>query len=467
MSVAPSTTQQTKPSEFFVGTLDNRYNILNNQVNIDASGARVLIQRRTSNSGSSSLLGNACYNTKQTYFDISSSSDLRQYLLGFNILVKGYATIEDGRTPVDRTSVGIPWNSMGALLNGIQVRLNSSGNPVEIYSNNRYDVASTIRLLMEQSRTNLENMSETLFTPCFESDMDRATGFSLETQARSLKWLQDIAGHLIKRTMLWPLALLCSFAAVPSFIDIRRIELYLDWKAPNEVCFKKSAYAHTPYYFVEDVQCILDQSSMSVYQASMELKESISQKSTQRLFYKYYDVLETQYISSGSVVQNGVQNLESAVLCFPATVLGNPNYLQFTMNSLSTITFFYQGYSVPQTPMTMDTLNRQANGEAYFAYRKCCKKEFTTNYSPAIPYDTGFGAELNPHADETYFLYCATFSNSLNPHLTDAGELRAVTSQNVDPDPLNCSTNCKVYLVKIRNVAYEIHPDGTCEKWWA
>jgi len=474
MSSSVSTNQQSKPSDFFVGAIDQRYNILNQTINIDASGSRVLIQRRSSNTGTSTLIGNACFNTKQTYFDISSSSDLRQYLPGLTIMCRGYATIEDGTTQVDRTAVSIPWDSAAALLNGIQVRINGNGNPVEIYSNNRYDIAHLTRMVMEYSRTTLEGLSETLFTPCFESDAETNLQLSLEAQARSLKWLTDASGKMIKRQLLWPLGYLCSFAAVPAFLDIKRLEIFLDWKNPAEVCFKLSTYAHTPYYFIDDVQVILDQSSMSVFQSSLELKESITSNSTQRLFYKYYDVLETQYISSGTVVRNGVQNLEAAVLMFPCSILHTPagiqypNALQMTSNNLTTISFYYQGYSVPTTPMVLDVYNTMSTVEAYYHYKKCCKKELTMNFVPAIPWDTGYANESNPHNDSTYFLYCASFSNALAPHLSDAGELRVVTSQTVMPDPeLNSLVPCKCYLVCIRNVAFEMHPDGTAEKWWA
>ena len=452
-------------SEFFEGSIDPRFNILNSTINIDASNSRVLIQRRSSNTGSATYLGQTCFNTRQTYFDISSSSDLRQYLPGVCFVLRGYAVLEDGSTPVDRTSVGIPWNSM-CMLNGLQVRINSSGTPIEIYSNNRFDVASTIRLICEMSRTQLEGMSESLFTPCFETDADTGVTFSLETQARSLSWLQDVGGFVIKRSILWPLPLLCSFANVPAMCKINRIEFFFDWKNPDQVLFKKTAYNHTPQYLVEDIQCILDQSSMSVIQASMELKESVSKQDTQRFFYRYYDVLETNYVSSGTVLQNSVPNLESAILCFPSTVLGNPNYLQFCMNNLNSYAMMYNGYSVPQVPVQMDVLHRQNNGEAYYMYKKLLKKEFTTNYLPALPYSTGYGAELNPHDDSTYFLFCASFNQSLAPHLSDPGELRCITSQVANADPLICNTNCKVYLIKIRNVGFQVNPDGTCEKFF-
>lgn len=459
----------SKPESMFMGTIDSRFDTLQSQINIDASNGKIYIQRRSSNTGSGTYLGQACMNTRQTYFNISSSSDLRYYLPGLALMPTFHACLEDGVTPVDRTNVGIPWNVAGATIANLQLRINGQAQPIEIYSNNNFGIANTIRLLCEMSRTNIDGMSESFALPALgeETEAETATTFSLACQARSLMNLTDVAGFTIKRNYLWYLPLLFSFASVPCYASINLLEIFIDWIHPSEVLFKKAAYPRTPQYICDDIQIMLDQTQMTPLQTGMELKEAMNQKSAQNFMYKYYDVSQQNYTSGGAIINNSVINCEGAILAFPGSVLGNPNKLQFCMNNISSFTMFYQGQSVPQIPCALDVTNRKNNVEAYFMYKKLCKREYTTNYLPAIPYENGYGDELNPKDASIYFLFCSPFNPALTPKLADASELRVITSQVYNADPQICNTNCSVYLIKIRNVVFQVKPDGTAEKMYS
>lgn len=440
-------------------------NILNQQINIDGSNVRILSERRTPQTGSNGATG---FNTRQTYFNITSSSDLRSYIPGFNFLVKGHAENELHQ-PVDPATVGIPWDSMGALISNLQIRINGAANPIEQYANNRFDTSHFVRMIMEMSRTQIEGMDDVFFAPCFEEDAESTTTFSLECQARSLRWLATSGGGNIEyHSVNWPFPVLCSFAAIPAQWAINQLEVFIDWKSPETVLFKKTADPHTNSYIVDDIQLIVDRTQMSMFQSALELKQDVSAKNTQRVMYRYYDTLETTYTGGATIYQNGITNLEAVVLMFPHTVLSTGvNPLQFCANSLSAISAVYSGISVPQQPIQVDVANKLRNSELYYHYKKCCKKEFTTNFVPALPYTTSYGNALNPADDACYFLYCFCFNNGIAPRLSDSSEVRVITSQTSTSNPAIDSTNCKCYLVKIRNVCFQINNDGTVEKFYS
>ena len=466
MAMNSTSTTSTNANEIYEAAIDCRFSLLENKIPIDASGSYILVSRRSPNQRGGSPYINS---NSQTYFEITSSSDLRNYLGSFAFIVKNHCENEVAGG-IAHDKVSLPWNP-ACMISTMQLRINGQGTPMENDSSTFYMYSNTMRVLTELSQTQIEGASSVFWTPAIgaedDADTTLAGGISAAGQARTLQWFSDADNTIIHNQRLLPFSYLFSSCNVAAQFELHKIEVFITWRAPETVCFHTADDAHTNYFFVDDINLILNQQQMTMFQNMLETRDVRTGKNTQNIMYPYYEAFSTSYTSSQNIIRNSVVNLDSVFLWFPQTILTNgANYLQACANSISTFNSYYANMPVPTTPIALDITSKKCNVEIYYEYLRACDKLNNHNFVPAITYDTGYASEaiINNRDDATYFLYCTKFNNSLQPKLTSASELRLIPIQAPVGDGDWESTNCTAIVILKRWICVTINPDGTITK---
>ena len=456
-----------KIENFFAPSIDPRFNILNQATAVDCSNSNLIIRRQPPNSGSAGANG-FNYNGGTVYFDISNGgNDLRENLNGMAVIGKWHAQKSNGN-PVDRNTVGIEPDLACAAIKSIRCHINSSSEPIEVYSNANYGDALKVRHLLTMSNQMLESgAGGACLPPYFSSNLDTKTTFSIETLARSATFLAG-PNQILYNSFRWSLPWLFSFATVPALSSILRIQLYIDWQPQDQVLFKMTSNADTNLFIIDDIVLETDSTRMTTIQNSLEIKEQVSGSSAQNFLFPYYDTISQTYTGSSTLICTGVSNLQAAVLLFPSTSCSSQgvNRYQYMPNDLSSVNANYKSMSVPQTQVPLSVTQPSQNIEIYNMYIRTCNLQYSENFVAAIPFESGFGASMNPYTDASQYLYCFPFNAGLLPTLSDASDLQIYTSQSYSGDPHNASTNCSCIIVRIRLIAYQVKPDGSTQKFF-
>lgn len=461
-----SSVTSANATDVYEAAIDPRFNLLENKIPIDASGSYILVSRRAPNSRGGSPHINS--SGSPTYFEISSSSDLRNYIGSFALIVKCHCENEAGGG-IDHAKVSVPWNP-ACMISTLQLRINGQGSPLEIDSSTYFMYSNTMRVLCEMSRTNIEGRSDVFWTPCMDSEEDADVslpgGLSPAAQARTLTWFSSLDNDIIYNQRLLPFAYLFSSCNMAAQVELHKIELFITWRDPTSVCFKTTDDAHTNNFFIDDVNMILNQQQMSVFQNMLETRDIKTGKNAQNLMFAMYDAYSTTYTSSQNIIRNSVVNLDTVFLWFPATILTNgANYLQACSNSISTYNAYYANMPCPTTPVSLSVADKKCNVEIYYEFLRAIDKINNKNFVPSIDYEKGYAAEslANNRDDSTYFIYATKFNNSLQPKLTSASELRIIPIQAPVGGDYD-STNCTAIVIMKRWVQCTINPDGTVNK---
>jgi len=113
------------------------------------------------------------FNNVEALFDINISANNRVLFDKSYLHIEGFAC--DMRvgvtTPIATGATSIPWNSLAALFATAEVKLNNGAVTTEQITQNLGD-GSMAKFLTKYSPDMLENMSDSLFTPCLEEERD-------------------------------------------------------------------------------------------------------------------------------------------------------------------------------------------------------------------------------------------------------------------------------------------------------
>lgn len=463
-------TNEIVNAEFFLPVQDERYNICTtHRIAIDASSNTIIMSKKPAwNSPSVNGIVNA--SSKPTQFRVYSSADLRSYLPYFTILVKGHASkiVGGNEVSINSKEVSIDWDPASALIKNCYIRLNSNSEMLENYQNSRYDVAHKVRMLQTLSRQMIEGDDSIFMSPCFETSRDTVTVLSAESQARSRRWLSSTttaptAAGIIYHSRSLPLSHLFSSCSIPAYLQVNCIDIVIEFKKYDEILFSTSVDTSANSYIIDDVSIILDQTKMSPAQASIELKELVDGTNVQRMAYPYYEIVSQAYVQSAKLIVPNCVDLQSVAFMFPSTTDGyGVNPLQFILNDISSYSVMYGNMQITDLPLNIDTTNRQTNVELYYYYRKCCHKEFTTNFVPAIPCYEGYlkpFQTLSPRVcDETYAIMWMPLWASDKFHLSPPAQLEIMTNQaSTGKSP----STCLICMCRMR--AMQINSDTTSE----
>lgn len=276
------------------------------------------------------------YNGAELSFDIGISPSQRLLPSKSYLRVRGVAlnVHHNALTPVP-IGVSIPWNSYAALIDTASYSLNRASNNVETYTSDS-DHASMVKMTTQYSRTMLDSMHDSLFTPTIESKRDLNTGvegapeFSNETLSRRTNWLTFIRaagggdGNPIHHTKNLYLKDLFDSLSLPGAFYTTNFTMKLKFKAWNNILIVAQPAVpadEAPYigYFITDVSLFLTYVSLSENQLAVEAEAIQKNLPVLRESFRMYDAKTVAFATSSKYRESNVKNLQAAVMLFPST----------------------------------------------------------------------------------------------------------------------------------------------------
>jgi hypothetical protein len=347
-------------------------------------------------------------------------------------------------TRVGGVTATVPWNPL-TCFRTVSLKINNSLSSVEQYINDgQFGHASTNRFLRSFSSSGLENMDETLFTPCIESSLDFAaavnteSGLSVESTARSLRWCQpplsdssesdEDSPGIYKCTKIIPFHLLFESCNSPAiWANTTRFRFEWTMHTPNEIPLRNIHSAGvTPYVFITDMQLMYDSNRMQPQQ----FLETSSEKASgvvEQLGFLYNEIYPVSYSpgTGSQITLTNQKNVQFTSLLYPSdsgvALAANVyiNKYQYINNNITSLSASY-GNSVPiKTPLVLAAATNNANGIhvrsdenalLYNLYKKCCGREVTKQLSCAITF-----SKMNQY----HYYWIPFFNQSIGGHITN------------------------------------------------
>lgn len=461
---------------FFELSPDVKYDTYNFKIPIDGGGSYTRIARCNPVSNPPAL----GFNSSSTVvaFLVTCNRDMRNYLRGFNFIVKGHAESSVSSYPfplngVDPDTVSIPWDPC-ALIKNFSIAIDGKRDPlIEQYSNSLYPVAHNQRMLLELSRDVINGSSDMFFTPCLEDTADINTAFSLQTERRSHTWLSKHViptlpalpyNQVIFHSKNLPLPLLSSWVAhCDAFTSIRKIEFMFEFKAQDSVLMQMSSNTSQNLYIIDSIELVYNEVSNQFFQDQNQIIERVEGNHPQRFCYPYYDIIEQQYVRNVTVQKNTAKNVQAVIMSFSATNMTGGvsiNPYQYVRNGITLLNAKYGHNLVPLRPIELDPLHPMSGTELYTYYKLLLNKSAIENFVPALNFANNFGQIddlLTGNNGENYCLYCIPFTSTDVFKLQQEGTIYINNTQS----PGASTDQIPVYILTITSKFFQLNQDGT------
>jgi hypothetical protein len=444
-------TTEIEQDKYFEPVEDIRYSLSSQKIPVDNSNSIMMINHVNAYESSSN---GTCYNAanKICKFKISIPSDSVLDVASCALKISGHAYyLNTGAQTYVANTVSIPWDTAGALIQDIYVKCNSQSEYPISYMGDTYRAAHAIRMACEKSSTWMQNNGDILMLPSDYNCSARDTTTALNDMSLLRRNLNLVSGSAIQyHTKILPFPYLLEFFNTSQFMKLNELELHILFRDHTNILYKLAANVNQQYYDIDSVELIVGQVKMSSPQQLIEAKNN----SPQHMAYSYYELLKTNMTPNTRLSYDNQTNLQGAILAFPATNINtNINPIQFIETYQTGIQWSYDNRILTDTTTNFDNTNHSKNTEAYYWYKKLCKKELTSNFVP------GLSASEFLNTSENFFIMCSPMfeSDVITLNSGSGRGLLTITTYSADTG----NTVSLVYVVKIREKFVQFNMDGS------
>ena len=372
--------------------------------------------------------------------------------------VSGHANNGYDANGTDAAGFYLPWHPAN-LINTASLKLNASQTPIEQYIHTGYYCHNkTLECLRKYKTESLEDMHETFFTPCLETQFDSggvngagaltAGLISAESAKRTNTWcgpigLADDASSAansvpFQGSKVIPFSELFNCCSIPAvWNNTSKFVLEMSFNLPNVIplrCGPLNANEGQAYVFITDLRVVFDSSRMAALQQLQSTMER-QKGAVENVAYLQNSIISVNYAPSVQCLATNQSNVQIAALAFSAnkrilpalgtTVFGS-NPFQYHDGFLNNINIQY-GTDMPLrsplnqigSPADCSADNSLQHALAYNMYKKACSADSALLLHPAVPFNSKW---------KCYHVYWFPFFFQGLPKFVGNGDIRIDTS---------------------------------------
>lgn len=373
------------------------------------------------------------FNGVEVLFDVRPPSNARVMFDKSYIKIDGFAAnmAVNADAPV-LDGASIPWNSIAALIRTAEIKMNQSATTTELLVQNVGD-GSMVKMLTRYTRTALESMEDSMFTPCFEETRDLNTGvagggghvaLSQVSQLRRNTQLVDPIGNTQrKHSKNIYLSDLFDSVRIPAAFYLNNLQLRIRPNLTSDILIKDTGRmgvnADLQKYFVTGMTLYLTYVTLSDEQLKLEAERILKNPAMMLQTFYAYDALQRVHQQGVTHRDTNVKNLQACVALFPSSLAGDgigANRYQYCYGSgvggVTGITTYQMRYGQvysPAQPVNVSQTNHATNTEMYAQYRLLSRKMWEREVD--IPVRFTDMAPSRPTLDDPsyYTMFCAQF----------------------------------------------------------